>query len=122
VQRFETAFQAAVHGNIGKFAVLFDERQLAKIHACTGPAFFALAVGLLVATSRGWRELKARVGHSGAIAMQTTASLAALLAYLQLVLGAQMRHVAPSAAPGVFRVYVVFHLALAGLLVFLTPC
>lgn len=106
-------------GALGGTRVLLDERQLAKVHACTGPAFFALAVGVLVATSRTWR-MASTVAHRSAGALQATALLTALLSYLQLVVGAQLRHVAPSSAPGVFRIFVLFHLAVAVVLALLS--
>ena len=103
-------------GALGGMRVLFDERQLAKIHACTGPAFFALAVGLLVATARSWRSGVVRTPHRSASSLQSSATMVALLSYLQLVLGAQLRHISVTATPGVFRTFLVFHLAVAGLL------
>lgn len=103
-------------GALGGMRVLFDERELAKIHACTGPAFFALAVALWVATSRVWRNAPARIVHRAASSLQVAAALTTLLAYLQLVLGAQLRHISMTAAPGVFRTYLVFHLGVAALL------
>lgn len=103
-------------GALGGMRVLFDERQLAKIHACTGPAFFALAVALLVATSRAWRQVTSRLPHPDAGRLQGGAALATLLAYLQLVLGAQLRHISISAPPGVFRTFLAFHLLVAAVL------
>lgn len=102
-------------GLLGGMRVRLDERLLAKIHGCFGPAFFALCVALAVVTSQRWRKQQgpptARVGVQG-LALVTT-----LLAYLQIVLGAQLRHVTGAWSPSTFRTAVLFHLLVAGLLV-----
>ena len=43
-----------VQGLLGGARVLLDERFIAKIHGCLGPAFFATVVGFCVVTSRWW--------------------------------------------------------------------
>src|SRR6266480_3193946 len=48
-----------VQGVLGGARVLFDERLIALIHGCVGPLFFAYLGGLVVATSRWWREAPA---------------------------------------------------------------
>jgi len=45
-----------LQGCLGGFRVLLDDRQLAMLHGCAGPAFFAVCVALCVVTSRTWRE------------------------------------------------------------------
>lgn len=107
-------------GVLGGMRVLMDERLLAKFHACTGPAFFALAVGILAATSSAWRDTSKRITHAGAGALRATASLTTLLAYLQLVLGAHLRHVGIAEPPSAFRAYIIFHVALAAVLLLLS--
>jgi heme a synthase len=108
-------------GVLGGMRVLLDERTLAKIHGCTGPAFFAMAVVLAVVTSRWWQGISAAAvqqtnidtggGRSVRFAMLTT-----LLTYVQLVLGAQVRHIAVGAAPLEFQISVYFHLFMAAVL------
>jgi cytochrome c oxidase assembly protein subunit 15 len=52
-------------------------------------------------------------------ANQAAAAIAiSLLAYVQLVLGAQLRHAGELLNPATFRAFVVFHLVVAGILVF----
>ncbi len=43
-------------GALGGMRVLFDDRQLAMIHGCVGPAFFALTAAIAVFTSSSWRQ------------------------------------------------------------------
>lgn len=108
-------------GVLGGMRVLLDERTLAKIHGCTGPAFFAIAVALAVVTSRWWQDVfdsvfqQTNVGTSGG-ANARLATLTTLLAYVQLVLGAQVRHIAVGAAPLEFQISVYFHLFMAAVL------
>jgi cytochrome c oxidase assembly protein subunit 15 len=108
-------------GVLGGMRVLLDERTLAKIHGCTGPAFFAMAVALAVVTSRWWRETSVAIAGRISLASRGSyarlAMLTTLLAYVQLVLGAQVRHVAVGATPLEFQIAVYFHLFMAAVLV-----
>ena len=114
----------ASQGVLGGMRVVMDERLLAKIHACTGPAVFALAVlatGLIarwrVASSEKTATAAARLQHSLTDDAYTRLRLLAfavpVLAYFQLMLGAQLRHLSVHSSVGVFRVVVVFHILLA---------
>ncbi|MGD9723681.1 MAG: heme A synthase [Pirellulales bacterium] len=104
-----------LQGALGGMRVMADEVQLAKIHGCVGPAFFALAVAVAVVTSRQWRE--GRVENRQALgAVERYAVITTLLAYCQLVIGAQLRHLPPGASLGDFRLALVFHLAVAAAL------
>ncbi len=104
-----------LQGLLGGMRVITDEIQLAKIHGCFGPAFFALAVAVAVVTSEQWRSGLAR--HRESLGkVERLAVLTTLLAYGQLVLGAQLRHLPAGAQPGDFRIALMFHLALAAAL------
>lgn len=102
-------------GLLGGLRVLFDERLLAKIHGCFGPAFFALCVAMAAVTSRRWRTQQ-RLPRSARPGVQGLALVTTLLAYAQIVLGAQLRHVTGAWAPAMFRMAVLFHLLVAALL------
>jgi len=122
-------------GALGGMRVLLDERTLAMLHGMTGPVFFALTAALACFTSGTWRS-----GASGYIDDSRTeqdalrqsqwhqrgqqnsrirllATVVAVLVYLQLVLGAVLRHVPLDSQPGTFMLAVRFHLFLAGVLV-----
>src|SRR6202030_897389 len=96
-------------GALGGARVIQDQVQLAKIHGCFGPAFFALTVVMAVTTSRLWRRAGERRFSEPADAMglskvQRLSAIATLLAYCQLVLGSQLRHLPAGTRPGDFRV------------------
>jgi heme a synthase len=107
-------------GMLGGMRVLFDERTLAMLHGCTGPMFFAVTIALLVFTSRTWQHSRIVFEHevSGTRAghIRRLATVTAILAYLQIVLGAVVRHVPIAAEPGTFQSAVRFHLFLAAIL------
>jgi cytochrome c oxidase assembly protein subunit 15 len=103
-----------LQGGLGGLRVLLDERQLAMIHGCVGPAFFAYAVALAVMTSKWWQTaapLAATVELP--IKLRRLSLLTLLFVYVQLLIGAQVRHVPVTASPDVFRFAVLFHLLMA---------
>jgi cytochrome c oxidase assembly protein subunit 15 len=104
-------------GVLGGLRVVLDERTLAMIHGCVGPLFFTYCVLLATITSQSWREERRNTaGDSRSAAVLAAASITTILAYMQLVAGAQLRHVGASIAPTTFRALVVFHLIGAGAL------
>jgi len=100
-------------GVLGGMRVVLDEVALAKLHGCLGPLFFAVCVGLACVTSRWWREAARGAPREISFRFQSAAAMLAAVAYLQLVLGAHLRHVSPAADPGRFQVAVWGHLLLA---------
>lgn len=104
-----------VQGVMGGLRVLRDERSLAMFHGMTGPLFFALAVSLAVFTSRRWRE-GISIDVNGAASIRFLAIACCILVYLQIVLGAVLRHIPVAAQPIAFTHAVRFHLFLAAVL------
>jgi cytochrome c oxidase assembly protein subunit 15 len=104
-----------LQGVLGGLRVIADEVQLAKIHGCVGPAFFAFTVALAAITSRRWR-LAERVSNPAVMTVERLALVTTFLAYCQLVVGAQLRHLPAGAGPGEFRLALFFHLALAAVI------
>jgi cytochrome c oxidase assembly protein subunit 15 len=98
-----------VQGVLGGARVLLDDKTVAKVHACTGPLFFAVAVAIATLTRRG-----SATSHTlpplSPVAARTAAGLA-VASYVQLVAGAQLRHLDPAVDPATFRWLVAFHLA-----------
>ena len=92
-----------VQGALGGARVLLDDKTVAKVHACTGPLFFAVAVALAVLTRAGGRS-SASTPRAG-----WTAAALVVAIYMQLVAGAQLRHVDPSMPPDSFRGLVALH-------------
>lgn len=99
-------------GLLGGARVLLDSRTVAMIHGCTGPLFFALTATLVAITSRGWRTAEPAADERAA-SLQRWSLLVAGMAYLQLLLGAQLRHVHVTTSADSFRVAVVFHVVMA---------
>jgi cytochrome c oxidase assembly protein subunit 15 len=111
-------------GILGGLRVRFDERTLAMLHGCTGPLFFALTVAMVVVTSRRWLRRDGDVrpvnqpdistpaaGHIRHLAVATC-----VFAYLQILVGAVLRHVPIDSEPATFMHAVKFHLFLAAIL------
>ena len=112
---FATLLLIVGQGILGGLRVLLVDVQIAKIHGCVAPLLFALIVAITVFTSRWWSERK--VMHCGASGrLRRLAVLTFFLAYVQLVLGALLRHVSPSAPGSTFRAAIFFHLILAAVL------
>jgi cytochrome c oxidase assembly protein subunit 15 len=104
-------------GALGGVRVLADDRVIAKIHGCVGPAFFALSLMLVVFTSRFWRQADSQsVGpftFGNVVFIRALTGMNLLVAYLQLIVGANLRHIAVDATPSLFRTLVWLHLGLA---------
>jgi len=119
-------------GALGGARVVLADRTLAMVHGCTAEIFFTLCVTLMVVTSRWWWTESPQSPLQGqnplnAAAYPTQrgstfrpsrrlivlACVIFALAYLQVVLGAQLRHVQPTASPGGFKHLVYTHIATA---------
>jgi len=103
-------------GALGGARVLFDARLVAMLHGCVGPLFFAYLAMLTVVTSNWWNTSLSLTGTDGTRLPRSAWTTAAMV-YLQLVLGAVVRHVPLNAAPGIFRAALICHLVLAAALV-----
>lgn len=91
-----------IQGLVGGFRVLLDSQTVAKVHACAGPLFFAVVVAIAAlargaATAGSPRAVRAGVGL-------------VVAAYLQLVAGAQLRHLDAAVDPRTFHALVGLHL------------
>lgn len=106
-------------GILGGIRVLLVDRSTAMIHGCVAPICFALCVAMAVVTSQFWlsrgsMDKKNLPNVTRAMVIGPAAVL--VLSYLQLVLGAQLRHVQPTASPSHFAGIVVIHVLAAFLL------
>ncbi len=121
VRMFSVAILIGVilQGTLGGMRVVFDERTLALIHGCTGPLFFAMCVAMVVFTSRWWRDTQANSefqSSSQQMKYFRLAILTTILAYLQLVVGAVVRHsphLTHQSASAMFQAAVYLHILLA---------
>lgn len=103
-------------GLLGGLRVIEDQVLLAKIHGCVGPLFFALCAAWATVTSTRWQDVRDKIDNRYTATIGRIAFLATLLAYAQLVIGAQLRHVSLTMTPSAFRTALVFHLFVAALL------
>lgn len=111
-----TALAAVIgQGVLGGFRVRLDARQLAMLHGCFGPAFFALTASIVLFTSAWWRRTSSdrRLSNTR---VQPLALMVLIIAYAQLVVGALLRHTPIDASYAYFRGAVFFHLILAAAL------
>ena len=99
-------------GILGGLRVRWDDVRIAKIHGCVAPLFLGLVVAIAVVTARGWQ-----IRSSGTIPagrrLRRLALFTVAMAYGQLVLGAQLRHVSVMSTGGTFQAAIFFHLFLA---------
>jgi cytochrome c oxidase assembly protein subunit 15 len=99
-----------VQGLLGGARVLLDDRTVAKVHACTGPLFFAVAVAIATVTARR-SDCSGFLDGSQPRPIAVVAASLLAAAYVQLVAGAQLRHLDLSVDPASFRWLVAVHLA-----------
>ncbi len=103
-------------GVLGGQRVVRDERLLAMVHGSFGPLFFATVVAMIVFTSRWWH---AAANSSDAAAVVRAGGWRPLFwafwpaAYLQLVLGAFLRHIPVDADTTAFQTLILWHVAVA---------
>jgi cytochrome c oxidase assembly protein subunit 15 len=109
-------FGVVAQGILGGMRVLIDETQLAQLHGCVGPAFFAFTVALAAITSRRWQQPEVQ-SSAGLGTIERLALVTTLLAFCQLVLGSELRHLPAGGRPSEFRLALFFHLAVAAALV-----
>ncbi len=102
-------------GILGGLRVIENALLLAKIHGCTAPLFFSLTVAMVVLTSRAWLQPPAAAPEATPRLTPLAWTLTAAI-YLQIVLGAQLRHLPPDADVFWFELWVWLHLILAGLI------
>ena len=81
-----------VQGILGGLRVTLAQQTLAIVHACFAQAFFALAASLVLFTSPEWRVPIVQQTAPDAGRVQRLGSITAGLIYIQLILGALLRH------------------------------
>ncbi len=106
-------FLVVLQGVLGGLRVLLDDKTVAKVHACTGPLFFSVAVAVATLTSRRFQNNRATSETGGGSGIPFGGWIACGLlfaSYIQLVAGAQLRHLDSTVGPSTFRWLVLFHL------------
>ena len=111
---FLSLVMVLLQGMLGGARVLLDANLLARLHGCLGPLFFGTCTAGAVFTSSWWRNAAVDLLPADDRATLTRCCRLAwgmfALAYLQLVLGAHLRHLTPTWPPLLFRLIVFAHL------------
>jgi cytochrome c oxidase assembly protein subunit 15 len=102
-----------VQGVLGGARVLMDRQTIALIHGCVGPLFFAYAIGMAVVTSKLWKESDGSDELQDGGRLKRIAIATFSLACVQLVLGANLRHLHVNTASSTFMLALAFHIIIA---------
>ena len=81
-----------LQGILGGLRVTMLKDQIGIFHACLAQAFLGLIVLIAIVTTNFWRSFSATVDRPKLRAVRTVAIAATVAIYLQLALGATMRH------------------------------
>lgn len=107
-----------LQGVIGGIRVLGQEILLANIHGCIAPLFFGL-----VTAAVAWTGEATAVTQAKRLAVPTISGrffilrpVTLLVVYAQVVVGAQLRHLSPTASPMWAFLWTIVHLSLAGVI------
>jgi len=107
-------FAVCLQGLLGGLRVTEDSSRLALLHGCTGQALFCVMVALAYFTSKDAREAPEPGPDARNLAVAAGAALAAV--YLQVVLGAELRHVG-----GPVQTHILGALCVTGAVFWLLP-
>ncbi|MEM8679134.1 MAG: COX15/CtaA family protein, partial [Planctomycetota bacterium] len=100
-------------GILGGQRVLQNAKQLAQLHGVVGPTFLALATAFLVASSRFWQTAGANDRSTVTPRISWFAWCGVALAWMQLVLGSQLRHADGFTSPALFGWALKLHVTIA---------
>jgi heme a synthase len=81
-----------LQGILGGLRVTMLKDQIGIFHACLAQAFLGLIVLIAIVTTNFWRSLSANIDASKFRAIKTIALTTTIAIYVQLALGATMRH------------------------------
>lgn len=110
------AVLVVVQGVLGGLRVLWVSIDLATVHACVAQLFFAVLVSMTLFTTQTWRK-KDGILEAGpaASSLRRWAYAATAGIYLQIVLGALLRHAGGGVSPGFAAVHVTGAFVVVGL-------
>ncbi len=105
-----------VQGVLGGLRVLWVSIDLAAVHACVAQLFFAVLVAMTLFTSETWRTGRGVLSAGGPRTWIRGGAYAATVGiYLQIVLGALLRHSGGGVSPGFTAVHVTGAFVVVGL-------
>lgn len=103
-------------GVLGGLRVVLDSSLIGQLHGTFGPLFFALTVALATITSARWGQRSSQADEPALRRVRRLAFISAVLAWVQLALGARLRHMPAGGSPQEFQTVVAFHLFMAAVL------
>ena len=110
-------------GALGGMRVLLDQVLLAKIHGCTAPLFVALTAALVLWNTNFWQQITGQAStlfekqpKYGFVGISSLGVLTSVAIFLQIVLGANIRHLDPMMTHEQFRGILFFHLIVVAVL------
>ncbi|PSQ96289.1 MAG: cytochrome aa3 oxidase assembly protein CtaA [Bacteroidetes bacterium SW_9_63_38] len=110
------AILVVVQGVLGGLRVLWVSLDLAMVHACVAQLFFAVLVSMTLFTTRTWRTSEGVLPTGDAAArLRRWAYAATVGIYLQIVLGALLRHSGGGVSPGFTAFHVTGAFVVVGL-------
>ena len=105
-----------VQGILGGLRVLWVSLDLALVHACVAQLFFALLVAMTLFTTETWRTGRGTLGQTGpAQRLRRLAYISTAAIYVQIVLGALLRHPGGGVSGGFTAVHVTGSFVVVGL-------
>jgi cytochrome c oxidase assembly protein subunit 15 len=109
-------FLVIAQGILGGLRVLWVSIDLATVHACVAQLFFALLVAMTLFTTKTWREGRGILPTGeNTIWLRRLAYAATGIIYLQIVLGALLRHGGGGVSPGFAAFHVTGAFVVVGL-------
>lgn len=109
-----TVAMVVVQGVLGGLRVNLNSTILAMAHGCVAPLFFAFTVALASLTSTKWESEDADQGDPAVRAkLDRFAWLTFGLVYLQIGIGAYLRHLPGEVTPQMFQIAILFHILVA---------
>lgn len=94
-------------GILGGLRVLWVSIDLALLHACVAQLFFAILVAMTLFVTETWREWEDVLPQTGAAGrLRRWSYVAAVVVYLQIVLGAFLRHPGAGMSGGLTALHV----------------
>ena len=106
-----------IQGLLGGLRVIQNATLLADVHGCTAPLFFSLAAVLVILTSKTWLNPPTTLAVANAARLRRLTTVLPCLIYLQIVVGAQMRHLSAGISVAWFPLWFWIHLINAAVLV-----
>ncbi len=105
-----------VQGTLGGLRVVWQSLNLAVVHACVAQLYFSLLAAMLLFTTPTWVEARALPMGEAGERLRRFMWIPVLALYLQIVLGAMLRHVGMGVDVALAMTHMTFAFVVFGLL------